>query len=114
MGHRNMATDLDIESVLSTSDTFCKPPTISHTATAEEISRFITEHTDSGVPCIITDFPHTEGDTQSPFICSAEWLESFYRPHGMLYSFFAHFLWNSSPVHRINSPVSPRMGSLVT
>jgi len=77
-----MATDLDIESILSTGDTFCAPPTISYTAPVEEISRFVTRHTDSGVPCVITDFPHNEADIQSPFTRSAEWLEPFYRPQG--------------------------------
>jgi hypothetical protein len=80
-GH-NMATGLDIESVLSTSDSLCAPPTISYTATAEEVSEFVAEHSDSGIPCVITGFPHNQGDEQSPFIRSAEWLESFYRPQG--------------------------------
>lgn len=91
-GPHNMATDDDIESILSTSDTFCAPPAISYSATVEEISGFVTEHTGSGVPCVITDFPHHQDDAQSPFTHSAEWLESFYRPQGRLCSSFARFL----------------------
>jgi hypothetical protein len=87
-----MSTDLDIDHIISTSDTFCAPPIVSYSVTIEEISRFITEHTNSGVPCVITDFPHDGGGAQSPFIRSAEWLESFYRPQGKFPSLRAHFL----------------------
>ena len=103
----NMATDFDIESVISAGDTFCAPPTISYTAPVEEVSAFVTRHTDSGVPCVITGFPHDEGDTQSPFTHSTGWLESFSGPEGEQCSFYTHFLWDSCSVHRNDSSVSP-------
>lgn len=86
-----MATDLNIESIISAGDTLCAPPTISYSAPVEEISTFVTRHIDSGVPCVITGFPHDEGDTQSPFTHSARWLESFYRPEGEQCGFMHNF-----------------------
>lgn len=85
--------DLDIESILSSSDVFRRPPTISYGVPDEEISRFIVEHADSGIPCVITGFPHNEESTQeSPFTHSEGWLESFYRPQGKLCRLYALFL----------------------
>lgn len=108
----NMATDPDIESIVSASEGFRAPPTISHTASVEQLTSFLTKHTDAGVPCIITGFPDTQDDQQSPFIRSAEWLESFYRPQGELCSFRTN-LRHQRSAHRTDPPVPPRVGSLV-
>jgi hypothetical protein len=66
------------------------------------------------VPCVITGLPSNQGDAQSPFIRSAEWLESFYRPQGKIRSFYAHFPQNPYPARRVGSPMSFGVGQLVT
>ena len=73
-----MATNCDIESILSTSDTFCAAPEILFTSPVEDITRAILEHGESGVPCVITGFPLVEDDERSPFYKSREGMESVY------------------------------------
>lgn len=72
----NMATDHDIEYVLSTSDTFRRAQNISFSCPVDEITRTVIECSDSGVPCVITGIPLGEDDEQSPFRVSTEWIES--------------------------------------
>ena len=73
-----MATDNNIESVLSTSDTFCELPKISYSSPVEDITRALIEYGESGVPCVITGLPAGEDDERSPFCQSAGWVESIY------------------------------------
>jgi len=77
-----MTTHRDIESILSTSDTFCAAPEIPFTAPVEEITRRTTEYSETGVPCVITGFPIVEDDEQSPFHHSREWMESICTSRG--------------------------------
>lgn len=78
----NMATDHDIDSILSTSDTFCEAPEIPYSSPIEDITRAIAEYSKSGVPCVITGLPSTADDEQSPFHKSTEWVESIYNSRG--------------------------------
>jgi len=77
-----MATDHDIDSILSASDTFCETPEILYSSPIEDITRAIAEHGKSGVPCVITGLPSTADGEQSPFYKSAEWIESIYNNRG--------------------------------
>ena len=77
-----MATDQEIESLISTSDTFCAAPEILFTSPIEDITRDVIEYGESGVPCVITGFPLVE-DEQSPFRQSRQWVESMYASRGV-------------------------------
>ena len=76
----NMVTNHDIESIVSTNDTFCAAPTIAFDLSTHvgETTREIFEHCDTGVPFVVTGFPLIKDDEQSPFRQSTEWLESIY------------------------------------
>jgi hypothetical protein len=76
--HTMAANDIDIESILSTSDTFRLAPRISFATPVDEITRIVTEYEQSGVPCVITGFPLVEGDEQSPLRKVEEWMDSIY------------------------------------
>jgi len=78
-----MATDDDIESILTTSDTFFAVPEISFTAPIEDITRAVIEYEESGVPFVVTGFPFVEDDDGSPFRQSKEWMESMYTNRGV-------------------------------
>lgn len=80
--HNDMATDPDIESTLSASDTFCAAPEIVFASPIEDIIRDVIKNSESGVPCVITGFPLVEADEQSPFRQSTEWIESMYARRG--------------------------------
>jgi len=81
-----MATDHDIESIISTSDTFCEAPTILFNLSTPigEITQEIVECCKSRVPFVITGFPLDEDNEQSPFRQSKEWVESIYTNRGRL------------------------------
>lgn len=83
-----MSTDRDIESILSTSDSFCKTPEISYSSPIEDIAQAVVEHGESGTPCVITGLPF-DTDEQSPFRQSTEWMKSIYANRGRS---FRHFL----------------------
>ena len=72
-----MATDHDIESILSTSD-FRAAPTIPLDSPVEEITQAVIEYTESGIPCVITGFHLVGGDVESPFRQPEEWVKSMY------------------------------------
>ena len=72
----------DIDSILSTEDSFCAAPTIPFTSPVEDIIRVAIEHSESGVPFVITGFPLVE-DEQSPFRQQTEWMESMYTSRGV-------------------------------
>ena len=74
--------DIDIESILSTSDNFRPVPQISFTTAVDDITRTVIEYEHSGMPCVITGFPTVENDEQSPFRQSEEWMESIYTNRG--------------------------------
>ena len=77
-----MAADGDIESTLSTSDTFFATPKILFTTPVEDLTRAVIEYGESGVPCVITGFPLAEDDEQSPFRQRTDWMESIYTTRG--------------------------------
>ena len=77
-----MATDSDIESILSNSNTFCNAPEISFAASAEDIMQAVIKYSESGIPCVITGFPLDEDGKQSPFHQSRGWMESMYASRG--------------------------------
>jgi hypothetical protein len=80
----NMATDHDIDSILSTSNTFCAALMIPFNLSVPigEITQEIVEHCESGAPCVITGFLLDEDNEQSPFHQSTEWMESIYTNRG--------------------------------
>lgn len=88
-----MATDRDIESILSASDTFCAFPEISFTTPTEDIIQAILEYEESGIPCVITGIPLVEDSGESPFHQSREWMESVYTNRGTpIQDFYQCFL----------------------
>ena len=77
-----MATDQEIETIISEGDSFCPTPKILFTSPIEDITRDVIECGESGVPCVITGFPLV-GDERSPFRQSREWMESVYANRGV-------------------------------
>ena len=83
-----MATNDDIEYVLSASDTFRNVPKISYSSPIEDITRALAEYCGSGVPCVITGLQAGEDDEQSPFFQSTKWVESIYAIRGRSFRCF--------------------------
>lgn len=79
-----MVTNHDVESIVSTSDTFCAAPTIAFDLSIPigETTKAILERCDTGAPFVVTGIPLIKDDEQSPFRQSTEWLESIYTNRG--------------------------------
>ncbi|KAF9786226.1 hypothetical protein BJ322DRAFT_1020308 [Thelephora terrestris] len=106
--HTMAANNIDIESILSTSDTFRLAPRISFATPVDEITWIVTEYEQSGVPCVITGFPLVEGDKQSPLRKVEEWMDSIYanRTHADV-STDAHNRGNARSATGITLPCPP-------
>lgn len=71
----NMATDHDIDSILSTSDTFCEAPEIPYSSPIEDITRAVAEYSKSGVPCVITGLPSTTTEVGHSAVLASAFFE---------------------------------------